>query len=356
MGGDSPAILLSEARAFGARDFDLKTALKFALQGATKPGQGPHHNFERPGLEPYLTKGYVPVSNDQEGAASISLEYNNADFAVARFASAMGDESDAERLFRSAQNWRTLFDRNGGWIRPRAADGNFLDRNWDPDRLTPHHKKRDTSNQMGFEEGSTWQYTFMIPYNYAGLFRAMGGEEQVIPRLDKFFEKLSGWALPNFTVTNEPDFCVPYAYLWTSRPWKTAAVIDRIRKQTFTTKPGGLPGNDDLGATSGVYVWSAIGIYPEIPGLGGFTIGTPMFRRVTMSLGKGKTLKISATGDGIYVRAVRINGTSHASSWINLSELALTENQIAFELEKEPNAGWAIKPSERPPSLDVKKP
>lgn len=356
MGGDSPAILLSEARAFGARDFDLKTALRFALKGATEPGKGPHHNFERPGLDAYRTKGYVPVSDDQEAAASISLEYNSADFAVSRFAAALGDASDAKRLLESAQNWRTLFDRDGGWIRPRTADGNFLDSNWNPDRLTPHRKKSDTSNQMGFEEGSTWQYTFMIPFNYAGLFRAMGGEEKVMPRLDKFFEKLSGWALPNFTVTNEPDFCAPYAYLWTGMPWKTARVIDRIRKDTFTTQPGGLPGNDDLGATSGVYVWSAIGIYPEIPGVGGFAIGTPMFPRVTMTLGDGKTLQISAQGDSVYVHAVRINGTLHRRSWINLSELALTENQIDFELADEPDPGWATKPSELPPSFDVEKP
>ena len=356
MGGDSPAILLSEARAFGAQDFDLKTGLKFALKGATDPGKGPHNNFERPGLEAYLTQGYVPVSDDQDVAASISLEYNNADFAVSRFAAAMGDETDAERLLRSAENWRTLFDRDGGWIRPRTADGNFLDNHWDPDRLTPHRKNSDTSNQMGFEEGSTSQYTFMIPYNYAGLFRAIGGDEKVIPRLDKFFEKLSGWGLPNFTVTNEPDFCAPYAYLWTNMPWKTAAVIDRIRQETFTSKPEGLPGNDDLGATSGVYVWSAIGIYPEIPGVGGFAVGTPMFRQVTMSLGKGKTLKISATGDGIYVHGLRINGTPHRSSWIDLSELALSDNQIEFELAGEPDHGWATKPSELPPSFDTEKP
>jgi putative alpha-1,2-mannosidase len=220
----------------------------------------------------------------------------------------------------------------------------------------PHRKKSDTSNQMGFEEGSTWQYTFMIPYNYAGLFRAMEGDEKVIPRLDKFFEKLSGWALPNFTVTNEPDFCAPYAYLWTSMPWKTAQVIDRIRKETFTPKPGGLPGNDDLGATSGVYVWNAIGIYPEIPGVAGFTMGTPMFRHLTMTLGNGKTWKISATGDGVYVHAVRVNGIPHPSSWINLSELEPTVNRIEFELEGTPDRGWATKTSELPPFFDVEKP
>jgi predicted alpha-1,2-mannosidase len=353
MGGDSPAILFSEAYAFGARAFDLKSALDFMIKGATVPGKGPHNNAERPGLEDYLAKGYVPLSDEQESAASITLEYDSADFAVSRLASAMGDQTHAALLLTNAQNWRNLFDKAGGWIRPRTADGKFLDDSWDPDRLMPHRKRWDTSNQLGFEEGSTWQYTFMLPFNYAGLLREMGGSDKVIPKLDKFFEKLSGWALPNFTVTNEPDFCAPFVYLWTGNPWKTQQVIDRIRRETFTVRPDGLPGNDDLGATSGVYVWNAMGIYPEIPGLGGFTIGTPLFSRVEMRMGNGHTLKISAKGEGVYVSAVRVNGTPHASSWLKLAELGALQTRLEFELQKEPDHAWATHETEFPPSFDA---
>jgi predicted alpha-1,2-mannosidase len=355
MGGDSSAILLSEAYAFGARDFDLKSALHFMLRGATDPGKGLHNYPERPGLEDYMAKGYVPTSDKEESGASYTLEYANADFAVSRFAAALGDHKNASMLRKRAQNWRTLFDKDTGWIRPRMADGTFIE-GFDPDHLLPHRVKQDPSDQMGFEEGSTWQYTFMLPFNYAGLFREMGGNDKVVLRLDKFFEKLSGWALPNFTVTNEPDFCAPYAYLWAGTPWKTQQVIDRIRKETFTTKPDGLPGNDDLGATSGVYVWNAIGIYPEIPGIGGFTIGTPMFSRVMMQLGNGKTLEISSKGEGIYVKAVRVNGVPHASSWLKLSQLSAPKNRVEFEMQNEPDHGRATKEAEFPPSFDVGKP
>ena len=191
--------------------------------------------------------------------------------------------------------------------------------------------------------------------NYGGLVRAIGGPEKTEAKLDKFFEKLSGWGLPNFTVTNEPDFCAPYAYLWTGSPWKTPQVIDRIRKETFTTRPDGLPGNDDLGATSGVYVWNAIGIYTEIPGVAGFTIGTPMFPRVTMHLGKSKTLEIARKGEGIYVHGVLVNGLPYASSWLKLSELSAPKNTIEFEMQTEPDHTWATKQAEFPPSFDVGK-
>jgi predicted alpha-1,2-mannosidase len=352
MGGDSSAILLSEAYAFGARDFDLKSALHFMLKGATVPGKGLHDHPERPRLQTYMSKGYVPTTEEEESGASYTMEYASADFAVSRFAAALGDQANADLLLKRAQNWRTLFDKEIGWIHPRGPDGEFI-AGFDPDHLLPHRSKSDSSDQLGFEEGSTWQYTFMLPFNYAGLFREMGGNEHVLPKLDKFFSKLSGWALPNFTVTNEPDFCAPYAYLWTGNPWKTQQVIDRIRKETFTTKPDGLPGNDDLGATSGVYVWNAIGIYPEIPGIGGFTLGTPMFRHVAIHLGNASALDISSTGNGIYVKSVRVNGKKHHSSWLKLSDLSARKNAVEFQLQAEPDHTWATQPENYPPSFDV---
>jgi predicted alpha-1,2-mannosidase len=355
MGGDSSAILLSEGHAFGARDFDVKSALHFMLKGATMPGKGLHNYEERPGLADYLSKGYIPVTDKFQTATSYSLEYNSADFAVSRFALAMGDKPSAEKLLKSAQNWRNVFDREIGWIRPRTQDGKFLE-GFNVEKLEPHRTDMDKSNQMGFEEGSTSQYTFMLPFNYAGLFREMGGTDKAEAKLDKFFEKLSGWGLPNFTVTNEPDFCAPYAYLWTGNPWKTQQVIDRIRKETFTTKPDGLPGNDDLGATSGVYVWNAMGIYTGIPGEAGFAVGTPMFPRVTMQLGNGKIVEITRKGDGIYVHGVRVNRTVHQSSWLKLSQLSAPKNTIDFEMQSEPDHAWASKESEFPPSFDEGKP
>ncbi len=352
MGGDSPAILLSTAHAFGARAFDTKSALKFMLKGATQPGTGPHGNSERPGLEEYLSKGYLSTGPTRENGASITLEYASADFAASRFAAAMGDSTNAARLLRSSQNWRTLFDPETGFIRPRTADGKFL-AGFDPVTLMPHHGSWDETDQMGFEEGNTWHYTFMIPFNYAGLFQLMGGNQVVIPKLDQFFQKLAGWGLPNFTVANEPDFCTPYSYVWTGNPWKTQEVIDRIRRETFTPQPEGLPGNDDLGATSGVYVWNALGMYPVIPGVGGLVLGTPMFPHATMKLGDGKTLEIVSKGQGIYVQSVTLNGKEYGSTWLPLTSLTAIRNRLEFTLGAQPNKSWAVDPKTFPPSFDA---
>ena len=350
MGGDSPAILVAAAHAFGARGFATKPALQFMLKGATQPGTGPHGRSQRPGLADYLSKGYIPVAGDDETGASVTLEYASADFAISRYAAALGDQENAARLLLSSGNWRNLWDPETGFIRPRTADGKFLG-DWDPSHLAPHHKNWDQQNQLGFEEGSTWQYTWMIPHDYAGLFQAMGGSQSVVPKLDQFFQQLSGWGIPNFTVTNEPDFCAPYAYVWAGRPWKTQEVIDRIRRETFSTKPDGLPGNDDLGATSGVYVWNALGMYPVIPGVGGLVLGTPLFPRATVRFGDGRTLQIVADGEGIYVQSVKLNGQAHGSTWLPLEELSAQENRLEFSLGALPNPAWGTDPASRPPSF-----
>ncbi|HEV7218679.1 MAG TPA: GH92 family glycosyl hydrolase [Terriglobales bacterium] len=353
MGGDSSSILLSNGYAFGARSFDTASALRFMIKGATQPGTGPHGNSERPQLSDYLSKGYVPVSDNQEAGASITLEYASADFAVSQFAASLGDKAHAASLLRSAQNWHKLFDSESGFIRPRTVDGNFIS-GWDPDQSMPRHRKMwDKFDQMGFEEGNTWQYTWMIPHNYAGLFKAMGGNQNVIPKLDKFFVEINGWGKPNFTVANEPDFCAPYAYVWTGSPWKTQEVVDRIRRETFTTKPDGLPGNDDLGATSGVYVWNALGMYPVIQGVGGLVLGTPMFPHAVLKFGDGRVLEIASSGKGIYVQSVELNGKPHQSAWLPINKLRSGQNRVEFKLGREPNRSWGSQPENLPPSFDV---
>jgi predicted alpha-1,2-mannosidase len=279
MEGDSPAILLASSYAFGARNFDVETALKYMVKAGTEPGLGPHHMAERPFIEKYRKLGYVPVEKDIF-AASRTLEYASADFAVAQFARNLGAQADYQSFLKQSENWKNLLNPTTGWIHPRQADGTWL-AGFDAERIRP---KAMGADQMGFQEGNTYQYTFMIPFDYPALFAAIGGDDKVIPRLDKFFLKLRCWGEPCFAIENEPDFVVPYAYTFAGQPWKTQEVVTRIAQETFKPTPGGIPGNDDLGATSGVYVWNALGFYPAVPGVGGVVLGTPMFDKATLRL------------------------------------------------------------------------
>ena len=350
MGGDSPVILLSSSYAFGAKSFDVETALKFMVKAASHPGIGPHGDSERPFLAEYLDLGYVPNDKDPI-SASRTLEYASADFAIAQFARNTGHESEYKKFLKQSQDWKNLLDPQTYWIRPRNSDGSWQE-GFDADRSLP--KRSDFPNstdQKGFEEGNTYQYSFMIPFDYPALFEAMGGEAQVEPRLDKFFSKLRCWGEPCFNMENEPDFVAPYVYAFAGKPWKSQEVIARIAKETFKTTPEGLPGNDDLGATSGVYVWNALGFYPAVPGVGGVVLGTPMFDKATLHLSGDRTLVISREGSGVYVQSVSLDGAPYSSSWLPISRLHTGTTQLRFTMGEKPNEERGAGVADRPPAF-----
>jgi putative alpha-1,2-mannosidase len=128
-------------------------------------------------------------------------------------------------------------------------------------------------------------------------------------------------------------------------------VVSRIAQETFKPTPDGIPGNDDLGATSGVYVWNALGFYPAVPGVGGLVLGAPMFSQVTLRLGGGKTLVITRQGRGIYVQNVTLDGQPFSSLWLPLDKLHQGTTQLQFTVDTKPNKTRGTSQSDRPPSF-----
>jgi predicted alpha-1,2-mannosidase len=346
MGGDSPAPVIASSYAFGAQNFDAETALKYMVRAATEIKD----NNERPFLEDYLKLGYVPAEKD-EISASRTLEYDSDDFAAAQFARALGHKDEADRFLKMSQGWKNLLDPDTKWIRPRLSDGSWI-AGFDAEKSQPRrHYNPDASDQQGFEEGNTAQYTFMIPFDYPALFSAIGGEDVVIPRLDKFFIKLRCWADPCYNIENEPDFVVPYVYDFAGQPWKTQEVVTRIGEQTFKAAPDGIPGNDDLGATSGVYVWDALGMYPAEPGVAGLVLGTPLFDKATLKLAGNRKLVIARRGEGIYVHDVTLDGAEYPSNWLPLKNLHTGENRLVFTTQPQPDTQRGTAIADRPPSF-----
>ena len=118
MQGDPSSILVANAWAFGARNYDPKPLLDIMRKGAEQPGAKSQDVETRPGLKQYLDKGYYD--------ASIQLEYTSADFAIGQFAlRAVGDEFLSWRYFAVANSWKNLIDPETGWLRSRNADGSW---------------------------------------------------------------------------------------------------------------------------------------------------------------------------------------------------------------------------------------
>lgn len=262
MQGDPTPILIANAYAFGARNYDPKPIFKIMRKGAEEPGSKSQDVETRPGLKQYLDKGYYN--------ASIQLEYTSADFAIGQFAlHAVGDEFASWRYFHFARSWKNLYNPDTGWLQSRNPDGSWKSLGED------------------FRESTYKNYFWMVPYDIAGLVEIIGGKEKAEKRLDEFFTRLdAGYNDAWFASGNEPSFHIPWIYNWIGRPYKTQEIINRVLNEQYSSKIDGLPGNDDLGTMGAWYVFACIGLYPEIPGVGGFTVNTPIFSSVKVHLKK----------------------------------------------------------------------
>ncbi|HEX8774148.1 MAG TPA: GH92 family glycosyl hydrolase [Pyrinomonadaceae bacterium] len=356
MYGDPAVPIIASTYALGARDFDTRAALRAMIKGATDPETKSKTYPERPGLADFLKYGYIPMEQKGlRGSPSVALEYEIADFSLAQFARAHGDMETYAAMMRRAQWWTKIFDPERRYIRGRWADGSWLPGFDFKAMLYDKNLPWRPESHKSYVEGNAVQYTWMIPHNMRALFDRIGGNEAVIKRLDSFFTELNaGPDRPYFFIGNEPVFAVPWAYNYAGQPWKTQAITRRALLELFTATPGGIPGNDDLGATSAWIVFAAMGLYPIIPGVGGFSINSPLFPAITVRLKDGRRLKITgegATARAPYVQELRLNGKPYDSTWLPYEVIAKGAT-LQFKLGSTPNTRWATAPSAAPPSFN----
>jgi predicted alpha-1,2-mannosidase len=354
MTGDSVVPLMVNLYAFGAKDFDVNAALRYMVNAATLGGVGRNGYLERPGIATYLAHGYLPQATPFCGggsppSASITLEWSVDDFAISRFAEALGDSRTAAEFQNRAQYWQNLFNPSTRYISPRDALGNFPDA---PGVVDP---VRGCFSQVGYDEGNAEQYLWWVPQNVAGLVTALGGRKTVADRLDRFTDKLNvGPVEPYLWAGNEPGFGVPWLYNYVGQPWKTQRTVDRVRG-LFGPTADGEPGNDDLGALSSWYVWAGLGIYPSTPGTPILTVNTPLFDRIVITLPEGKSIRISAPGASggnrmKYIKGLSIDGRATDKTYLPES-IIRTGGDVAFSLSAKPNKDWGVGESDAPPSF-----
>ena len=336
MAGDGQDVMISSAYAFGARNFNTEAALAAMNQGASDPTATSDGAKTREGSRDYLQLGYVPKE------AAVSLEYYNDDFAIAQFAKALGYKKISASYNGLAENWKNLFDDSTGLIRPREADGS-----WMPDF--------SAGSEKGYVEGTAAQYVWMVNFDLRSLIDKMGGNSNAVARLDHFFTKLNSSPFSGDTayLGNEPCEETPWVYDFAGAPSHAQAVIRRAQNELFTAKPNGIPGNDDGGALSSWYVFSALGLYPEIPGVAGFAVGSPLFPKATIHLENGKTIQILAeqsSPENYYIQSLQLNGHDYNSPWIKWSDLEKGA-KLNFNLGDKPS-DWGTDPKLSPPSFD----
>jgi len=299
MSGDDGDIEVADAYAFGATNFDTAGALRAMLSGQAQVRQG---------YADYVKLGYLPADSLQGlSTASTTLEYASDDFAISQFANALGNSTDYKTYLQRSGNWRSVFNVTSGYVQPRNTDGTWAQ------GFSP-------TSEAGFQEGDSAQYSWMVPFNLSGLFGQMGGNSTVISRLNAFFTELNAGPVSQYAwMGNEPSVEVPWEYDFLQAPSLTQNMVRLIETQLWSNTPGGMPGNDDGGEMSSWYIFAAMGLYPEIPGVGGFVIGSPLFTSITVGLSGGNSLQIKAPAASDaqpYVQSLELNGSPTSSLWL----------------------------------------
>ena len=274
MEGDPSIPVIADTWLKGLRDFDIETAYAAFVKSATTPGAD---NLMRPDIDPYLEKGYVPLgfySADASGDNSVShaLEYYIADYALSLLAADLGYADDAAKFRAQSLQYKHYYCPTFGTLRPLNADGTFLE---------PFNPRQGENFEPvpGFHEGSAWNYTFYVPHDVLGLAKLMGGRKAFVNKLQKVFD--DGLYDP----ANEPDIAYPYLFSYfKGEEWRTAKIVSELIDKHYTTRPDGIPGNDDTGTMSAWAVFSMMGFYPDCPGDPSYTLTVPRFDRVEITL------------------------------------------------------------------------
>ena len=298
MEGDPAIPVIIDTWRKGLRDFDMDAAYKAMVRSATTPGKD---NPMRPDIDPYIEKGYIPLGTHQgdnsgDNSVSHALEYYVADNALAWLAAERGDKEFAKELSKRASGYRNYYSKESGTLRPINQDGSFL---------TPFNPRQGENFEPvpGFHEGSAWNYTFFVPHDVEGLAKLMGGNRKFVNKLQMVMDS----AL--YDPANEPDIAYPYLVSrFKGEEWRTQEQTNRLVRKYFTTKPDGIPGNDDTGTMSAWAIFTMMGFYPDCPGEPYYTLTSPIFDKIEIDNPAG-TITINAphrTPQDIYVKSITL--------------------------------------------------
>lgn len=310
--GNHAIPVITDAYAKGIRGFDTKLALE-AMKHAV--------NRKQFGIDVYAKNGAVLADVEHE-SASKTVEYAYDDWCVAQFAKMIGATADYQTYMARAQNWKNVYDPSTGHIRARNNGGW-----WKP--FNP------TEVNNNYTEGNSWHYSFSTQQDVNGHMQMMGGEKAYQEKLDELFTTKQGLTgrdqsditglIGQYAHGNEPSHHMAYLFNFTSHPEKTQYYINKIMNEQYHDQPDGLSGNEDCGQMSAWLVMSAMGFYPVSPGNNMYVVGTPWFKKMSISLENGKKIVINAPNrdeNNYYIKGITLNGKPHQQLYLDFANLA----------------------------------
>ena len=362
VGTNMVSIAIAGAYNSGIRDFDIATAYEAALknelcsdnriEGAGKMDVGQ-----------FVEKGYVPFDDSifygthrggSQFSVSHTVEYSFSAYAVAQLAKALGKEADYKQLMALSNGWTKLFDDDLKMIRPRVANGDFID------HFNPLESWR------GFQEGNAFQYTFFVPQNPEALVARMG-QEEFNHRLDSVFTEarktifgggkvvnaFSGVASP-YNHGNQPSLHIPWLFNFSGKPYLTQKWTRLICEEFYGTTGEhgyGYGQDEDQGQLGAWFVMAAMGLFDVQGGAcehPTYQLGSPLFDRIEIQLSdkyaSGKTFVIETEGNGAgasYIQSAELNGKTWNKCWLFRDEL-FKGGVLKLKMGTQPNNNWGL--------------
>ncbi|WP_436416540.1 GH92 family glycosyl hydrolase [Petrimonas sp.] len=320
MEGDPAIPVIVDSWMKGLRDFDVDAAYEAMYKSATTAGKD---NFLRPDNDDYLNLGYVALRGKYDNSVSHALEYYIADNALSKFAAALGKKQDAERFRKQSLNYTKYYSPEYGVFRPLLPDGTFL---------SPFNPKQGENFEYvpGFHEGSSWNYSFMVPHDVPGLIKMHGGKRKFVNKLQEVFDD------GHYDPTNEPNIGYPYLFSYVKgEEWRTQKLTQELLAKHFKNSPDGLPGNDDTGTMSTWAVFAMVGFYPDDATSPSYTFTTPVFDKISLQLSNNKQLEIQVirpNSNAQFIDKIEIDGKRYNNFRISHADL-VKASKIVFYLK-----------------------
>ena len=259
----------------------------------------------------YRDRGYA-VGGKREGycwrfkSGSSTMCFAYQDWCCAQVLEGLGESGLAAKFRARSGNWTNVWDASSvdeksgfkGFARARGADGAFT--------ATPPREGFNTD----FYEANCWEYSFFAPHDISSLIAKCGGHDAFCSRLR--------YALENGIVDfgNEPSFHIPWLFAYVGRGDLVAKWADAV---AGLFKGDELPGDNDSGAMSSLYVFLKLGIFP-IVGQDVYIMHGSAYPEIKIALDGGKTFTIRSVGCGS-VKSATLNGVPHDPLFLRHGEI-----------------------------------
>lgn len=358
MCGNHSISLLADAWAKGIRTFNPDSALAAYAHEAMNKGPLGGANG-RAGWKEYWQLGYVCFP-ESHGSVTQTLEYAYDDWCAWTLARQCGNTFYEQVFEKVLRNYRNLWDSETKFFRGRGIDGR-----WSPEDFDP------LVWGGPYTEGNAWHYIWSVFHDVQGLIDLFGSREAFAEKMDSVFSQPStikpGWygykihemtemeeaGMGQYAHGNQPIQHMAYLYSYAGQPWKTQYWVRQIMDRLYNGTPDGFPGDEDQGGMSSWYVLSALGLYAVTPGTDQYVLGSPVFRKATITMENGNRFVIEADGnsqENVYVVGRSLNGQPLTRNYVTYKELS-DGGTLRLRMSGQPDKHLGTEKSAAPYSL-----